>query len=78
MSVPQDRRGPVGADKARADVADVNKRLEEQLAVGRADAARRLADAAHQAQQLIEEAKSRATRKARGSSPPPRSRPSSR
>ena len=52
--------GLSAAEKARADVADVNKRLEEQLAAGRADAARRLADAARLAQQLIEEAKSRA------------------
>lgn len=53
--------GLSAADKAKADLALANKRVEEQLAAARDDAAKRLADAERLAQQLVEEAKSRAS-----------------
>jgi F-type H+-transporting ATPase subunit b len=53
--------GLSAADKAKSDLASANKRVEEQLASARADVTQRLADAERLAQQLIEEAKSRAT-----------------
>ena len=53
--------GLSAADKAKADLAQANKRVEEQLSAARDDAAKRLADAERLAQQLVEEAKSRAT-----------------
>lgn len=53
--------GLSAADKAKADLAVANKRVEEQLSAARNDAAKRLADAERLGQQLIEEAKSRAT-----------------
>ena len=53
--------GLSAADKAKAELAVANKRVEEQLSAARDDAARRLADAERLAQQMVEEAKSRAS-----------------
>jgi F-type H+-transporting ATPase subunit b len=53
--------GLSAADKAKADLAAAHKRVEEQLSAARADATQRLADAERLAQQLIEEAKVRAS-----------------
>ncbi len=52
--------GLSAADKARADLAAADKRVEQQLAAARDDATRRLADAERLAQSMIEEAKARA------------------
>lgn len=52
--------GLSAADKAKADLASANKRVEQQLAAARDDAAKRLADAERLAQQMVEEAKARA------------------
>lgn len=53
--------GLSAADKAKADLAQANRRVEEQLAAARTDAAQRLADAERLAQQMVEEAKGRAS-----------------
>ena len=53
--------GLSAADKAKAELPTANKRVEEQLAAARNDAAQRLADAERLAQPMIEEAKGRAT-----------------
>jgi len=53
--------GLSAADKAKAELATANKRVEEQLGEARTDAARRLADAERLAQQMVEEAKGRAS-----------------
>jgi F-type H+-transporting ATPase subunit b len=53
--------GLSAADKAKAELALANKRVEEQLAAARTDATQRLADAERLAQSMIEEAKSRAS-----------------
>lgn len=52
--------GLSAADKAKADLNAANKRVEEQLATARHQAAQRLADAERLAQTLIEDAKTRA------------------
>ena len=52
--------GLSAADKAKADLAAANQRVEQQLASARDDAAKRLADAERLAQQIVEEAKGRA------------------
>ena len=52
--------GLSAADKAKADLAVANQRVEQQLSAARDDAAKRLADAERLAQQLVEDAKSRA------------------
>jgi len=52
--------GLSAADKAKADLAAANTRVEQQLSAARDDAAKRLADAERLAQQTIEEAKARA------------------
>jgi len=52
--------GLSAADKARAELAAADKRVEQQLASARDDVARRLADAERLAQQMVEEAKGRA------------------
>lgn len=52
--------GLSAADKAKADLATANKRVEEQLSTARTDAAQRLADAERLAQSMVEEAKTRA------------------
>lgn len=56
--------GLSAADKAKAELALANKRVEEQLGAARNDAAKRLADAERLAQQMIEEAKGRANEEA--------------
>ncbi|MEO7244641.1 MAG: F0F1 ATP synthase subunit B [Rubrivivax sp.] len=53
--------GLSAADKAKAELAQANKRVEEQLSAARDDAAKRLADAERLGQQMIEEAKGRAS-----------------
>ena len=52
--------GLSAADKAKSDLAEANKRVDAQLAAARTDATQRLADAERLAQQLVEEAKTRA------------------
>jgi F-type H+-transporting ATPase subunit b len=52
--------GLSAADKAKAELNNANKRIEQQLAAARDDAAKRLADAERLAQQMVEEAKTRA------------------
>lgn len=53
--------GLSAADKAKSDLAAANQRVEQQLSAARDDAAKRLANAERLAQQMIEEAKSRAS-----------------
>jgi F-type H+-transporting ATPase subunit b len=53
--------GLSAADKAKADLVNANKRVEEQLSAARTDAAQRLADAERLAQSMVEEAKGRAS-----------------
>ena len=53
--------GLSAADKAKAELANANKRVEQQLSAARDDAAKRLADAERLAQQMVEEAKGRAS-----------------
>ena len=55
------REGLSAADKAKAELSNANKRVDEQLASARIDAAQRLADAERRAQSMIEEAKTRAS-----------------
>lgn len=52
--------GLAAADKARADLAAADRRVEQQLAVAREDATKRLADAERLAQSMVEDAKRRA------------------
>ncbi|MDP1654563.1 MAG: F0F1 ATP synthase subunit B [Hylemonella sp.] len=53
--------GLAAADKAKAELANANKRVEAELATSRNETAVRLADAERRAQGIIEEAKARAT-----------------
>jgi F-type H+-transporting ATPase subunit b len=53
--------GLSAADKAKAELSNANKRVEEQLSAARNDATQRLADAERLAQSMIEEAKTRAS-----------------
>jgi F-type H+-transporting ATPase subunit b len=53
--------GLSAADKAKAELVNANKRVEEQLSAARTDAAQRLADAERLAQSMVEEAKGRAS-----------------
>ena len=53
--------GLSAADKAKSELAVANQRVEQQLSAARDDAAKRLADAERLGQQMIEEAKSRAS-----------------
>ena len=53
--------GLSAADKAKAELLTANKRVEQQLSAARDDAAKRLADAERLAQQMVEEAKGRAS-----------------
>jgi F-type H+-transporting ATPase subunit b len=53
--------GLSAADKAKAELANANSRIEHELSAARTDATRRLADADRLAQSMIEEAKGRAT-----------------
>ena len=52
--------GLSAADKAKAELSNANKRVEEQLNAARTNAAQRLGDADRLAQTMIEEAKTRA------------------
>ena len=52
--------GLAAADKAKSELSAANQRVEAQLAQARDDGARRLADAEHLAQQIVEDAKARA------------------
>ena len=52
--------GLSAADKAKADLAMANQRVEQQLSAARDDAAKRLADAERRAVQIIEDAKGKA------------------
>lgn len=56
--------GLSAADKAKADLAVANQRVEQQLSSAREDAAKRLADAERMAQSMVEEAKGRASEEA--------------
>lgn len=56
--------GLSAADKAKADLAAANKRVEVELSKAREDATRRIADAERTAQQMVEEAKGRAVEEA--------------
>ena len=53
--------GLSAADRAKSELAVANKKVEQQLSSARDDAAKRLADADRLAQQMIEEAKARAS-----------------
>ena len=53
--------GLSAADRAKAELASANQRIEQQLSAARTDAAKRLADAERLGQQMVEEAKSRAS-----------------
>ena len=52
--------GLAAADKAKADLASMNKKVEQELSASRNDAAVRLADAERRAQGIIEEANAKA------------------
>ena len=52
--------GLSAADKAKSELSAANQRVEAQLSAARDDAAKRLADAERLAQQIVEEAKSKA------------------
>jgi F-type H+-transporting ATPase subunit b len=56
--------GLSAADKAKSELAIAKKRVDEQLAAARDDAGKRLADAERLAQQMVEEAKGRASEEA--------------
>ena len=49
------------ADKAKAELTNANKRVEEELAKSKGESAVRLAEAERRAQAMIEEAKGKAT-----------------
>ena len=53
--------GLAAADKAKAELASANKRVEDELAKSRNETAARLADAERRGQAIVEEAKSKAT-----------------
>jgi F-type H+-transporting ATPase subunit b len=53
--------GLAAADKAKAELSNANRRVEEQLASARNGAAQRLADAERLAHSMIEDAKGRAS-----------------
>ena len=53
--------GLSAADKAKSELAVANKRVEAQLSAARDDATKRLADAERMAQQIVEEAKGKAS-----------------
>ena len=54
------REGLSAADKAKAELAATNLRVEQELSSARNDAAQRLADAERLAQSMVEEAKGKA------------------
>jgi F-type H+-transporting ATPase subunit b len=53
--------GLAAADKAKTELSNANKRVEEELVKSRADNAARLADAERRGQSIVEEAKAKAT-----------------
>ena len=53
--------GLAAADKAKAELTNANKRVEDELVKSRAETASRLADAERRAQSIGEEAKTKAT-----------------
>jgi F-type H+-transporting ATPase subunit b len=53
--------GLSAADKARSELADAHKRVEQQLSEARNDAANRLANAERSALQIVEDAKAKAS-----------------
>jgi F-type H+-transporting ATPase subunit b len=53
--------GLAAADKAKSELSNANKRVEEELSKSKGESAVRLADAERRAQAMIEEAKARAT-----------------
>jgi F-type H+-transporting ATPase subunit b len=56
--------GLSAADKAKAELAQANQRVNEQLSAAREDVTKRLADAERVAQAMVEEAKGRASAEA--------------
>jgi F-type H+-transporting ATPase subunit b len=56
--------GLSAADKAKAELAQANQRVNEQLSAAREDVTKRLADAERVAQSMVEEAKGRASAEA--------------
>jgi len=52
--------GLAAADKAKSELTNANKRVEEELAKSRTESAARLADAERRGQTLVEEAKAKA------------------
>ena len=53
--------GLAAADKAKAELTNANKRVEDELVKSRNETASRLADAERRAQSIVEEAKTKAT-----------------
>jgi F-type H+-transporting ATPase subunit b len=53
--------GLAAADKAKAELSNANKRVEDELVKSRNETAARLADAERRAQAIVEEAKAKAT-----------------
>lgn len=53
--------GLAAADRAKSELADANKRVEQQLSATRDEAAKRIADAERLSAGLVEEAKRRAS-----------------
>ena len=53
--------GLAAAEKAKAELASANQRVEQELVQSRNETTNRLADAERRAQQIVEEAKGRAT-----------------
>jgi len=56
--------GLSAAERARLELSNANRRVDEQLSAARDDAAKRLADAERLAQSMIEDAKARAAEEA--------------
>ena len=55
------RDGLAAADKAKSELTNANKRVEEELTKSRTETAVRLADAERRGQAIVEEAKAKAT-----------------
>ena len=53
--------GLAAADKAKAELSNANKRVEDELTRSRTETAARLADAERRGQAIVEEAKAKAT-----------------
>ena len=53
--------GLAAADKAKTELSNANKRVEDELAKSRTETAARLADAERRGQAIVEEAKAKAT-----------------